>query len=216
MRILFTPAGDTDPVRGYHDGAILHILRHYPADKVILFLTKDMEEKESEMHCYTRGIASVAPDVTVEILDNDCSSEFAERPEIDAIVFADDELQVGIPDFLTASGLLSVIYAELEREAGNRFLAKPGKSFDTWVTQDGCRYRRAIMVELLADDVVQTRATYEWADAGGCEWLEEEQAGCAMIRETTATLREVCEGCDLDEARARARAIYAEEHPQEK
>ncbi|MBL8969576.1 MAG: hypothetical protein JNK56_03290 [Myxococcales bacterium] len=155
-------------------------------------------------------------DVMVEILDNDCSSEFAERPEIDAIVFADDELQVGIPDFLTASGLSSVIYAELEREAGNRFLAKPGKSFDTWVTQDGCRYRRAIMVELLADDVVQTRATYEWADAGGCEWLEEEQAGCAMIRETTATLREVCEGCDLDEARARARAIYAEEHPQEK
>lgn len=68
MRILFTPAGDTDPVRGFHDGAILHILRHYPADKVILFLTKDMEEKEDEMGCYTRGIASVAPDVTVEIL----------------------------------------------------------------------------------------------------------------------------------------------------
>lgn len=68
MRILFTPAGDTDPVRGFHDGAILHILRHYPADKVILFLTKDMEEKEDEMGCYTRGIASVAPDVTVKIL----------------------------------------------------------------------------------------------------------------------------------------------------
>lgn len=68
MRILFTPAGDTDPVRGYHDGAILHILRHYPTDKVILFLTKDMEEKEAAMQCYTRGIASVAPDVPVEIL----------------------------------------------------------------------------------------------------------------------------------------------------
>lgn len=68
MRILFTPAGDSDPVRGYRDGAILHILRHYPADKVILFLTKDMEEKEDEMHCYTRGIESVAPDVPVEIL----------------------------------------------------------------------------------------------------------------------------------------------------
>lgn len=68
MRILFTPAGDSDPVRGYHDGAILHILRHYPADKVILFLTKDMEEKEAAMQCYTRGIASVAPDVPVEIL----------------------------------------------------------------------------------------------------------------------------------------------------
>lgn len=68
MRILFTPAGDSDPVRGYRDGAILHILRHYPADKVILFLTKDMEEKEAAMQCYTRGIASVAPDVPVEIL----------------------------------------------------------------------------------------------------------------------------------------------------
>ena len=63
MRILFTPAGDTDPVRGFHDGAILHILRHYSVDKVILFLTKDMEEKEAAMHCYTRGIQSVAPDV---------------------------------------------------------------------------------------------------------------------------------------------------------
>ena len=29
MKILFTPAGDTDPVRGYHDGGMLHILRHY-------------------------------------------------------------------------------------------------------------------------------------------------------------------------------------------
>lgn len=68
MRILFTPAGDSDPVRDYHDGAMLHILRHYPVDKVILFLTKDMEEKEDGMHCYTRGIESVAPDVPVEIL----------------------------------------------------------------------------------------------------------------------------------------------------
>lgn len=68
MRILFTPAGDTDSVRNFHDGAILHILRHYPADKVILFLTKDMEEKEDGMHWYTRGIARVAPDVPVEIL----------------------------------------------------------------------------------------------------------------------------------------------------
>lgn len=68
MRILFTPAGDTDSVRDFHDGAMLHILRHYPADKVILFLTKDMEEKEDGMHWYTRGIARVAPDVPVEIL----------------------------------------------------------------------------------------------------------------------------------------------------
>lgn len=71
MRILFTPAGDTDPVRGYRDGAILHILRHYPpVDKVILFLTKDMEEKEKESHCYTKGIATVAQDIPLEMIDS--------------------------------------------------------------------------------------------------------------------------------------------------
>lgn len=66
MRILFTPAGDTDPVRGYHDGAILHILRHYKIDKVILALTKDMEEKEKTMGCYAKGIESVSPRTPLE------------------------------------------------------------------------------------------------------------------------------------------------------
>lgn len=61
MKILFTSAGDTDPVRGYHDGAMLHILRHYGADKVIVFLTQDMENKENTMNCYTRGIQSLLP-----------------------------------------------------------------------------------------------------------------------------------------------------------
>ena len=48
MRVLFTPVGDTDPVRGYHDGGMLHILRHYaPVDRVFVFLTKEMEDKET-------------------------------------------------------------------------------------------------------------------------------------------------------------------------
>lgn len=71
MKILFTPAGDTDPVRGFRDGAILHILRHYQSiDKVILFLTKDMEKKEKDNQCYTRGIASVSPDMEVEMIQS--------------------------------------------------------------------------------------------------------------------------------------------------
>ncbi len=65
MRILFTPAGDTDPVRGFHDGAILHILRHYEVDMVILLLTKDMEAKEDAMGCYVKGIESVSPDTSL-------------------------------------------------------------------------------------------------------------------------------------------------------
>lgn len=68
MRILFTPAGDTDPIRGFRDGAILHILRHYPADKVIIFLTKDMEEKEESMQCYSKAIAMLAPACAVTFI----------------------------------------------------------------------------------------------------------------------------------------------------
>ena len=70
MKILFSPAGDTDPVRGFYDGGILHTLRHYgPMDKVIVFLTKDMEIKEKETACYTTGIRSV---------DSSCEIEFIE------------------------------------------------------------------------------------------------------------------------------------------
>ncbi len=68
MRILFTPAGDTDPVRGFRDGAILHILRHYEVDHVILVLTKDMEEKEEAMHCYAKGIESVSPETSLKYI----------------------------------------------------------------------------------------------------------------------------------------------------
>ena len=68
MTILFTPAGDTDPVRNFRDGAILHILRHYPVDRVILFLTKEMEEKENEDGCYTKGIHSVNPGLPVKCI----------------------------------------------------------------------------------------------------------------------------------------------------
>ncbi|WP_418476598.1 type III-A CRISPR-associated CARF protein Csm6 [Dialister invisus] len=69
MRVLFTPAGDTDPVRGYHDGGMLHILRHYaPVDRVFVFLTKEMEDKETESGCYTKGIQKVASQCKIEFI----------------------------------------------------------------------------------------------------------------------------------------------------
>lgn len=69
MKILFTPVGDTDPVRGYHDGGMLHILRHYaPVDRVFVFLTKEMEDKEAESGCYTKGIQKVAPQCKIEFI----------------------------------------------------------------------------------------------------------------------------------------------------
>ena len=41
-QVLFSCAGTTDPVRGEHDGPMLHILRHYRPESVYLFLTPEI------------------------------------------------------------------------------------------------------------------------------------------------------------------------------
>ena len=42
MNILFSPIGNTDPWRNNHDGAMLHIVRHYQPKMVYLFFTKSI------------------------------------------------------------------------------------------------------------------------------------------------------------------------------
>ena len=159
-------------------------------------------------------------DVVYETTANDCGRGFAERPSLDAIVFMDDQLTVGFPDFpfpsekAVGGWLQAWVYAPLERDAGgDGFVAIAGTFFDTWFELDGCRYRRGIAAVLLADDVVQARVTYEWGDAEACTWLPADQAGCTMVRESTFTLREACDDCSLDEVREWVLALYAEEHP---
>lgn len=71
MKILYSPAGDTDPIRNYHDGAILHIIRHYGIDKAIIFLSKEMALKEQERKIYSKAIKYVAPQCEVRFLESD-------------------------------------------------------------------------------------------------------------------------------------------------
>lgn len=68
MKILYTPAGDTDPIRGFRDGAILHIIRHYSPDKVVIFLSAEMIEKEEERKIFTKAIQHLAPECEIEII----------------------------------------------------------------------------------------------------------------------------------------------------
>ena len=46
-RILFSPVGSTDPISSHRDGALLHIIREYRPDKVILFLSKEINGYEN-------------------------------------------------------------------------------------------------------------------------------------------------------------------------
>ena len=47
--ILFSCLGSTDPVRGEHDGAMLHIARHYKPDRILR-----SEERRVGKECRSR------------------------------------------------------------------------------------------------------------------------------------------------------------------
>ena len=54
-RILFSCLGTSDPVRGTHDGPMLHILRHYRPEKVVAFLTPEIADYEAQDHRFEKA-----------------------------------------------------------------------------------------------------------------------------------------------------------------
>lgn len=68
MRILYSPVGDTDPIRGCYDGAMLHIVRYYNPDMVVMVLSADMEHKEATTGLYSRALRHVKPNIDVRII----------------------------------------------------------------------------------------------------------------------------------------------------
>lgn len=71
MSILYTPAGDTDPIRDCNDGAILHIIRTYHPTMVRIFLSAEMVKKEESRHIYSKAIKYNAPECKVEFIKTD-------------------------------------------------------------------------------------------------------------------------------------------------
>lgn len=53
-RILFSAVGSTDPIANQHDGAILHIARHWKPDEIYLYYSREMLELEQkdDRYCY--------------------------------------------------------------------------------------------------------------------------------------------------------------------
>lgn len=64
--ILIAAVGKTDPIRGEHDGPILHIVRHYRPEAVILILSKEIGKDEEEYH---------HNETAIHLLDRDCKVE---------------------------------------------------------------------------------------------------------------------------------------------
>lgn len=63
--ILIAVPGRTDPIRGEHDGPILHIIRHYHPEKVILILTEEIGMMEEQYHHNETAIHLMDPNCEV-------------------------------------------------------------------------------------------------------------------------------------------------------
>ncbi len=60
MNILFSPVGTADPLTILGDGPMLHIVRHYRPQKVVLFLSPAMAKFQEEDHRYSTAIELLA------------------------------------------------------------------------------------------------------------------------------------------------------------
>ena len=72
---LFSPIGNTDPVKYFYDGSMLHICRYYKPDVVYLYLSKEMMEYHSTDNRYVRSIELLGKKLNhtfeVHIIEND-------------------------------------------------------------------------------------------------------------------------------------------------
>lgn len=78
-KILFSPVGGTDPMpeSNYKDGSMIHISRVYKPDVVILYLSKEMVEKENSDNRYTYCIEQLA-----KLQNRKIDYKIIERPEL--------------------------------------------------------------------------------------------------------------------------------------
>lgn len=71
MSILYSPAGDTDPIRDCYDGALLHIIRTYKPSYARIFLSAEMTAKENSRQIYSKAIKCVAPECKFDFIKTD-------------------------------------------------------------------------------------------------------------------------------------------------
>ena len=56
MSVLFSPIGTADPLTQLGDGPMLHIVRHYRPERVVLFLSPKMAEYQEQDQRYTKAV----------------------------------------------------------------------------------------------------------------------------------------------------------------
>lgn len=67
MDVLFSPVGTADPLTILGDGPMLHIVRFYKPDDVVLFLSPKMQEFQNCDHRYTRAIELLCKKMDIDV-----------------------------------------------------------------------------------------------------------------------------------------------------
>lgn len=76
--VLFSPIGETDPIKNDRDGSMLHICRVYKPDVVYLYLSKEMVEHSNEDDRYRYAIEQLG-----QALNHHFEIHTIERPDLD-------------------------------------------------------------------------------------------------------------------------------------
>ena len=58
MKVLISAVGNTDPIRNFHDGALVHIARKYRPDKIIIVFSEELIRKKDDVEKVIRSIDS--------------------------------------------------------------------------------------------------------------------------------------------------------------
>lgn len=105
--ILFSPLGGTDPISlsNYHEGAMLQITRFYHPDKIVLFMSKEILDLQSQDDRYRFCIRKLCESKGWEPIE----IEEIARPELENV----QEFDYFYPEFRT---ILSGLCAELDKD----------------------------------------------------------------------------------------------------
>lgn len=58
MKVLISAVGDTDPIRNFHDGALVHIARKYRPEKIIIVFSERTISKKDDIDKVIHSIDS--------------------------------------------------------------------------------------------------------------------------------------------------------------
>ena len=123
---LFSPIGNTDPVKYFYDGSMLHICRYYKPDVVYLYLSKEMMEYHRTDNRYVRSIELLGKKLNhifeVHIIEND---QMVNVQQYDVFykefrsIISDIEREKGEDDRLLVNGIRNACHEKCTSYYGN-------------------------------------------------------------------------------------------------